>query len=144
MFGGISFSLVNICAQSGHEVPAARLSCLLLIALLIVHVLNSRAATQKKDRGFGIMHSRDRLNPSRWELPNLGVPFDISYSFHTIPSALVHDETKNSGPWRTGGRYAESSHRGWVGFVGNTENSLRSAVHPSDHLESLLFAAHSS
>eukprot|EP01043_Picozoa_sp_COSAG02_P096108 COSAG02_NODE_32421_length_516_cov_1.280576_1_plen_54_part_10 len=25
MFGGVSFSLVNICAQSVHEVPADRL-----------------------------------------------------------------------------------------------------------------------
>ena len=31
---------------------------------------------------------------------------------------------------------------GWVGFAGFRENSLRTAVHPSDHLESLLFAAH--
>jgi hypothetical protein len=32
--------------------------------------------------------------------------------------------------------------RGWVGFVGSTESSLRTAVHPSDHLESLLVFAH--
>eukprot|EP01043_Picozoa_sp_COSAG02_P012426 COSAG02_NODE_478_length_21511_cov_120.811087_22_plen_85_part_00 len=29
-------------------------------------------------------------------------------------------------------------------FVGRRENSGRTAVHPADHLESLLFAAHSS
>eukprot|EP01043_Picozoa_sp_COSAG02_P049332 COSAG02_NODE_4942_length_4806_cov_2.678989_1_plen_128_part_00 len=30
--------------------------------------------------------------------------------------------------------------RGWVGFVGSTENSLRTAVHPSDHLEVAAFS----
>jgi hypothetical protein len=34
--------------------------------------------------------------------------------------------------------------RGWVGFVGSRENSLKTAVHPSDHLESLLFVIHKS
>jgi hypothetical protein len=43
---------------------------------------------------------------------------------------------------RPPGTVSRTHRGGWVGFVGSTENSLRTAVHHSDHLESLLFVAH--